>query len=65
MQAQKILSQFQENPSAWQLVDSILENSKNFNTKYIALQVLEKLVQTRWNSLPREQCEGKEGLHAC
>lgn len=31
--AQTLLNQFQENPNAWQLVDTILENSKNFNTK--------------------------------
>lgn len=33
MNAQKVLNQFQENPNAWQLVDSILENSQNYNTK--------------------------------
>ena len=29
-----------------------------FYFQYIAVQILEKLVQSRWNSLPREQCEG-------
>lgn len=29
-----------------------------FMCKYLALQILEKLIQTRWNALPREQCEG-------
>ena len=33
MNAQKVLNQFQENPNAWQLVDTILENSQNYNTK--------------------------------
>lgn len=27
-------------------------------TKYIALQILEKTIQTRWKVLPRDQCEG-------
>lgn len=56
--AQKVLSQLQEHPDAWQRVDRILERSKNAPTRYYGLQILEKLVQTRWNALPRNQCEG-------
>lgn len=26
--------------------------------QFIALQILEKLIQTKWNALPREQCDG-------
>jgi exportin-1 len=56
--AQKILTQFQEHPDAWTRVDYILEYSSNNSTKYIGLQILEKLIQTRWKILPRDQCDG-------
>ncbi|KAF9962945.1 Karyopherin transporter [Mortierella alpina] len=56
--AQQILTQFQEHPDAWRRVDTILENSKVSNTKFLALTVLEKLVQTRWKMLPSDQCHG-------
>ena len=32
-QAQQVLTQFQENPDAWQRVPAILEVSANVNTK--------------------------------
>ncbi|KAG0358687.1 Karyopherin transporter [Gamsiella multidivaricata] len=51
--AQQILTQFQENPDAWRRVDTILDKSK-----FLALAILEKLVQTRWKLLPPEQCQG-------
>lgn len=57
-QAQRVITQLQEHPDAWQKADYILENSTNVQSKYIALQILERLVQSRWNALPREQCEG-------
>lgn len=70
------MTQFQENPDAWQRVPPVLETSSNLNTKvsyhnppanqevelinqYIALQILEKLVQTRWKTLPVDQQQGK------
>ncbi|KAK9692768.1 Karyopherin transporter, variant 2, partial [Basidiobolus ranarum] len=56
--AQQVLTQFQDHPEAWTRVDAILEHSKASHTKFIALQILDKLVQTRWKVLPREQCEG-------
>ncbi|KAG0208091.1 Karyopherin transporter [Mortierella sp. GBA30] len=56
--AQQVLTQFQEHPEAWRRVDTILENSKVSNTKFLALTVLEKLVQTRWKLLPPDQCHG-------
>ncbi len=57
-QAGQILTQFQEHPDAWQKVDVILDKAQFPQTKYIALSVLEKLIQTRWKVLPREQCQG-------
>ncbi|KAL1923674.1 uncharacterized protein VTP21DRAFT_8654 [Calcarisporiella thermophila] len=53
--AQQVLTQFQEHPDAWQRVDRILELSTVPQTKFIALQILEKFVQTRWKTLPNEQ----------
>ncbi|KAG0256031.1 Karyopherin transporter [Mortierella polycephala] len=56
--AQQVLTQFQEHPEAWRRVDAILDNSKMSYTKFLALTILEKLVQTRWKLLPPEQCQG-------
>ncbi|KAF8939545.1 Crm1-F1 [Dissophora ornata] len=56
--AQQVLTQFQEHPDAWRHADAILDNSKVSQTKFLALTILEKLVQTRWKLLPPEQCQG-------
>eukprot|EP01027_Heterolobosea_sp_BB2_P013948 GEZU01020074.1.p1 GENE.GEZU01020074.1~~GEZU01020074.1.p1 ORF type:complete len:444 (+),score=119.35 GEZU01020074.1:82-1413(+) len=56
--AQQILTQFQQHPDSWLRADAILERSKNMNSKYFALQVLEGVIKYRWKILPREQCEG-------
>ena len=55
--AQQILTTFKEHPDAWTRVDAILEYSKNKETKYYALQILENLITTRWKALPEHQCE--------
>lgn len=55
--AQEILTQFKDHPDAWTRVDAILEYSKNQETKYYALQILENLIKTRWKILPENQCE--------
>ena len=60
--AQGVLTQLGENPDAWTRVDSILEQSQNSKTKFYALQILEKLIQTRWKVLPPEQREGIKGF---
>ncbi|VDK28956.1 unnamed protein product [Anisakis simplex] len=56
--ASSILSQLKEQEGAWMRVDGILQFSQLIQTKYLALQILENLVLTRWKTLPREQCEG-------
>ncbi|KAG1667326.1 Exportin-1 [Nymphon striatum] len=56
--AQEVLTTLKEHPQAWTRVDSILEYSKNQQTKYYALQILETVIKTRWKVLPRNQCEG-------
>ncbi|KAI8098786.1 nuclear export factor CRM1 [Halteromyces radiatus] len=52
--AQQLLTQFQDHEEAWTKVDGILERSTVPQTKFIALQILEKFIQTRWNTLVAE-----------
>lgn len=56
--AQQVLAQFQEHPEAWQRVPAVLQQSSNAQTKYIALQILDKLITTRWKVLPLDQQQG-------
>lgn len=56
--AQQTLAQFQEHPEAWQRVPAILQQSSNSQTKYIALQILDRLISTRWKVLPVDQQQG-------
>uniref|UniRef100_F1KQU0 Exportin-1 n=1 Tax=Ascaris suum TaxID=6253 RepID=F1KQU0_ASCSU len=56
--ASKILTELKEQEGSWMRVDGILQFSQLVQTKYYALQILESLIQTRWKTLPREQCEG-------
>ena len=37
---------------------AILETSSNTQTKYIALQIMDRLIKTRWKVLPEEQRSG-------
>ncbi|CAD5224178.1 unnamed protein product [Bursaphelenchus okinawaensis] len=59
--ASELLSAFKTDARSWTKVDAILEYSKHVETKYFGLQILEQLIQTRWKSLPRDQCEGIKG----
>ncbi|CCX34946.1 CRM1 C terminal-domain-containing protein [Pyronema domesticum] len=56
--AQQILNQFRENPDSWILVDKILENANYPQTKFLGLQVLDNVIQTRWKVLPKDQRQG-------
>lgn len=56
--AQEILTSLKEHPDAWTRVDAILEYSKNQQTKYYALQILENLIKVRWKVLPVNQRDG-------
>ncbi|RKO97956.1 hypothetical protein CXG81DRAFT_9513 [Caulochytrium protostelioides] len=58
LQAQKILTQFQEHPEAWKRADAILEKSQVNETRFLALQVLETLIKTMWKALPPVQANG-------
>ncbi|KAF8507275.1 CRM1 C terminal-domain-containing protein [Gautieria morchelliformis] len=56
--AQQVLTQFQESPDSWQRVPKVLEESTFPQAKYLGLQILEKLIQTRWKALPDTQRQG-------
>ncbi|EJD06022.1 uncharacterized protein FOMMEDRAFT_18232 [Fomitiporia mediterranea MF3/22] len=56
--AQRVLTQFEEHPDSWSRVPDILERCSFQQSKYIGLQILEKLVQTRWKMLPEGQRQG-------
>ncbi|TXG48700.1 hypothetical protein EZV62_024575 [Acer yangbiense] len=56
--ADQILRDLQNNPDMWLQVVHILQNTKNLNTKFFALQVLEGVIKYRWNALPVEQRDG-------
>ncbi|KAK2873662.1 Exportin-1 [Arthroderma sp. PD_2] len=57
-QAQQTLTEFKQNPESWVLVGNILQESEYVQTKYLALQVLDDVIMTRWKVLPRDQCQG-------
>ena len=52
------LTEFKSNPDAWLMIDKILSESTYIPTKYLGLQVLDDVVNTRWKVLPRDQCLG-------
>ncbi|KAF5442383.1 hypothetical protein F2P56_035046 [Juglans regia] len=56
--ADQILRDLQNNPDMWLQVMHILQNTKNLNSKFFALQVLEGVIKYRWNALPVEQRDG-------
>ncbi|EDR11305.1 uncharacterized protein LACBIDRAFT_315997 [Laccaria bicolor S238N-H82] len=56
--AQQILTQFQEHPDSWTRVPDILERSSFPQSKFIGLQILERLITTRWKTLPDGQRQG-------
>ena len=57
-QAGQKLTEFKSNPDAWLMIDKILQESAYIPTKYLGLQVLDDVVNTRWKVLPRDQCLG-------
>ncbi|KAJ7693168.1 CRM1 C terminal-domain-containing protein [Mycena rosella] len=56
--AQLVLTQFEEHPESWTRVPEILEKSTFPQSKFIGLQILERLVTTRWKTLPESQRQG-------
>ncbi|EGV60742.1 Karyopherin transporter [Yamadazyma tenuis] len=56
--AQQVLNEFQDNPDSWKKADQILSNSKNSQSKYIALSCLDKLILYRWKLIPTNEQVG-------
>ncbi|KAJ7235497.1 CRM1 C terminal-domain-containing protein [Mycena rebaudengoi] len=56
--AQMVLTQFEEHPESWTCVPEILEKSTFPQAKFIGLQILERLITTRWKTLPEGQRQG-------
>ncbi|CCF73159.1 XPO1, CRM1, exportin-1 [Babesia microti strain RI] len=56
--AHKILGELKSLPDAWRNVAVILSTSRNTNTKFLALQILESCIGTRWNILPEQERAG-------
>lgn len=54
-QAEQVLERFQSDPEAWLRVAPVLQQSTNPQSRFLALNVLDKLVSTRWKLLPNEQ----------
>lgn len=63
--AQNLLNQFKLMDNAWKSVSIILEHSKNVNTKFYGLQILEECINNKWNILPKEEKEGMKNFIAC
>ncbi|XP_053991470.1 exportin-1-like isoform X2 [Hylaeus volcanicus] len=53
--AHDVLSQLKSSNEAWRVVGSILQLSKDSNTRFFALTILENCISTRWNVLPDDQ----------
>ncbi|KZT57046.1 hypothetical protein CALCODRAFT_496716 [Calocera cornea HHB12733] len=53
-EAQRVLTLFQEHPSAWQRVPYILSTTTNQHAQYLCCNILDKLIQTRWKALSME-----------
>ncbi|KAJ2352369.1 Karyopherin transporter, partial [Coemansia sp. RSA 2618] len=56
--AQQVLTQFTDHEMSWARADRILTESNSLQSKFIALQILEKLIQTKWKILDEEPRNG-------
>lgn len=56
--AQQVLAEFKDHELSWTRADKVLTNSESLQSKFIALQILEQLIQTKWKILPTEQRTG-------
>lgn len=57
-QADSVLNQLRDNQDSWIRAGEILQDSKNPNSKFFALATLDKLIKTRWKTLPLDQRQG-------
>ncbi|KAJ2451163.1 Karyopherin transporter [Coemansia sp. RSA 2336] len=56
--AQQVLTQFTDHEMSWARADRILTESNSLQSKFIALQILEKLIQTKWKILDEDPRNG-------
>ncbi|KAJ2363485.1 Karyopherin transporter, partial [Coemansia sp. RSA 2610] len=56
--AQQVLTQFTDHEMSWARADRILSESNSLQSKFIALQILEKLIQTKWKILDEDPRNG-------
>ncbi|KAM0679371.1 Karyopherin transporter [Binucleata daphniae] len=54
-QSQRQLIKFKESPNAWTHINTILTQTNDQNAHFIALQILEQAIKTRWNTFLPEQ----------
>eukprot|EP01053_Blabericola_migrator_P000919 Blabericola_migrator_1__918@NODE_1226_length_5052_cov_80_009629_g831_i0_p1_GENE_NODE_1226_length_5052_cov_80_009629_g831_i0NODE_1226_length_5052_cov_80_009629_g831_i0_p1_ORF_typecomplete_len1077_score272_82CRM1_C/PF08767_11/9_8e02CRM1_C/PF08767_11/3_7e03CRM1_C/PF08767_11/2_6e03CRM1_C/PF08767_11/1_5e54Xpo1/PF08389_12/1_3e04Xpo1/PF08389_12/7e31Xpo1/PF08389_12/1_2e03Xpo1/PF08389_12/1_3e04Xpo1/PF08389_12/1_2e03CRM1_repeat_2/PF18784_1/6_9e23CRM1_repeat_3/PF18787_1/5_8e21CRM1_repeat/PF18777_1/1e08IBN_ len=50
----EVLTQLQNVPESWRIVQPVLTWSKNDNTQFYAMSILQNAVKTRWKILPLE-----------
>ncbi|KAF5108167.1 hypothetical protein DV495_001561 [Geotrichum candidum] len=56
--ADSVLKRFQDHPDAWTRAPKILQDCKQSQSKYIALSILDKIINTRWKALPSDERNG-------
>jgi len=56
--AHEVLTQVRNHPDSWGAVDKILEHSQSPDTKFVALNLLSSVIQTKWQVLPETQRAG-------
>lgn len=59
--ANQLLNEFKSHEDAWMSVDIILQQSTSPHAKFLALQILDEAVNTKWKILPPEQRTGIRG----
>eukprot|EP00397_Hematodinium_sp_SG-2012_P001766 GEMP01001771.1.p1 GENE.GEMP01001771.1~~GEMP01001771.1.p1 ORF type:complete len:1108 (+),score=186.25 GEMP01001771.1:155-3478(+) len=56
--ANKVLNDLKSSEGSWRIVDTILAQSTDVNTKFFALQILEETIATRWKMFSAEEQRG-------
>jgi len=56
-EANEALTALKEHPEAWKSAGTVLDTSKDFATRFFALQILEHAILYRWMALPADQRE--------
>lgn len=56
--ANKVLNDLKSSEGSWRIVDTILSQSTDVNTKFFALQILEETIATRWKMFSSKERSG-------